>query len=634
MSGEKSVSSAAPTPFTIRALGVALAFIVVAAYATSFGGTWVYDDVPSIVHNAAIRHLGTAFAPASDGLPIAGRPLVSFSLALNYALSGTATWGYHLTNLAIHGAATLLLFGLVRRTLLGFGSGGGESGPTGIPGQRQVAAIGACGEAPTALAFVAALGWAVHPLQTEAVVYVVQRAESLMALFYLLTLYTFVRGLAAATRRRWWFGASIVACASGMATKEVMVSAPLLVLLYDRAWVSGNLACAWRARRRYYLGLAATWLVLLGLVLESGTRGGTAGFAGKVGPLGYALVQLRAHIVYFRLALWPHPLVFDYGVDRLPLQGAEWACGVVVAVAVAIILWRLWQNSAAGLLGFAYCAILAPSSSVVPVVTEMMAEHRLYLPLAALVVAGLAGAFNFTGRRLLVPAALAAAALAAMTAVRSRVYRSERALWLDTVAKQPVNARAHYNLARALADAGEVDGALHHYTAALQIRPEFPSAQANLADLLLQRGDSAGAQRHAAAALRLKPDLPEAHNALAGAFLLDGHIDDALREYGIAVKLRPADPDMRNNYGTALSRANRMPEALREYEAALRQSPDSPLLHFNLANTLARLGQFDRAAGEYEATLRLAPNYPRAADNLARVRMLQSTARGSRPPAP
>jgi protein O-mannosyl-transferase len=143
-----------------------------AAYANSFAGPWVFDDLTAIAGNATLRHLGTAWLPPGGGLPVSGRPLLNVSFAINYALTGSRVWSYHALNLLIHLSAALALMGIVRRTCLRLGR------------PARPAAI---------LAGSVALVWTVHPLLTEAVTYLSQRAESLAGLCYLLTLYGFIR---------------------------------------------------------------------------------------------------------------------------------------------------------------------------------------------------------------------------------------------------------------------------------------------------------------------------------------------------------------------------------------------------------------------------------------------------------
>ena len=367
-----------------------------AAYANSFSGAFVFDDLSTIRFNPAIRSLGAVWRQHSAlGLTTSGRPLAALSLALNYAISGTNAWSYHAFNLAVHLLAGLVLFAVVRRTLAG-------SGRIEYPGKGDIQPD------PVAVAFAAALLWTLHPLQTESVTYIGQRVESMMGLFYLLTLYCFIRGAgaeaafagtlaggkAAGRRRRFWFGLSWLACLFGMLSKEVMVSAPLLVLLYDRTFVSGSFRGAWRRHRGIFAWLAATWIPLACAVALTGNRGGTAGFGASVAWWRYALAQFPAIAHYLRLCFWPHPLVIDYGSD-LAIQAASVApSAIVLAALLAGVAFALVRRPAVGFLGVAFFAILAPSSSVVPVATQVMAEHRMYLPLAPVVVLAVIGFYR------------------------------------------------------------------------------------------------------------------------------------------------------------------------------------------------------------------------------------------------
>jgi hypothetical protein len=201
------------------------------AYATSFKGAFLFDDGVNIIENPNVRSLwpltGAMSAPSTSGLTT--RPIVCLSLALNYALCGYAVWGYHAFNLAVHLLAGLTLYGIVRRSLLS---------------ERLQARFG---EHAEVLAWAAATIWTVHPLQTESVTYIIQRCESMMGLFYLLTLYTVIRAIQS-RRVVAWSVAAVLCCALGMATKEVMVTAPVVVLLYDRAFGAGSLASALRLR--------------------------------------------------------------------------------------------------------------------------------------------------------------------------------------------------------------------------------------------------------------------------------------------------------------------------------------------------------------------------------------------------
>ena len=223
------------------------------AYHNSLRGPFVFDDVPAIRDNPTIHQLWPpwqALSPPQADNPVTARPVVNLSLAVNYALGGLNVWGYHVVNLAIHILGALVLYGVVRRTLL-------------CASLRE-----RYGDEARWLALAVALIWVVHPLQTESVTYLIQRTESLMGLFFLLTLYCVIRG-STSSGRRGWYAAAIVCCALGMGSKEVMVVAPLTVLLYDRAFLSGSFREALRARAALYAGLCGCWLVLVGLVASS-----------------------------------------------------------------------------------------------------------------------------------------------------------------------------------------------------------------------------------------------------------------------------------------------------------------------------------------------------------------------------
>lgn len=609
---------------------VALVTFGLMAYANSFWGPFVLDDTASIAENTSIRRLWPltrVLSPPADA-GVGGRPLTNLSLALNHAWGGLDVRGYHAVNLAIHLAAALTLFGLVRRTLQ-------------LPRTRTPAS-----EA-TFIAFATALLWLVHPLQTEAVTYLSQRTESLVGLFYLLTIYGGVRGTQSAAALRWrWL--AIAASAAGMATKEVMVTAPVLMLLYDRTFLAGSFREAWQQRRMLYVGLMATWLVLLFSLVDVHERG--VGYQ-ALNAWNYALIESRAVVLYLRLALWPSPLVFDYGMATPPALSAILPFAAATMTLVVATGFALWRRPVAGFLGATIFIVLAPTSSFVPVAGQPIAEHRMYLPLAAIAVAAAIAIHRAFGRYALAATLVVAGILATATWHRNRVYADPVLLWQDTVAKQPTNARAHAalgaaylekqrlplaiaalqeavrldpasadahnNLATALVDMNRSSEAVAHFSASLRLRPATASTHYNFGNALLSLGRTGEAIAQQQQALLLQPRFPEAECGLADALARAGRVDDSLQHYRTTLQLSPELAAAHYGLALALGQLGRVTEAIPHFEAALRAVPNSVEAHYNFGNLLFAAERYPDAALQFLAAVQLRPDFAEAHNNLA-----------------
>ncbi|MBI3011354.1 MAG: tetratricopeptide repeat protein [Candidatus Omnitrophica bacterium] len=548
------------------ALPLMVILIGVGVYHNSLLGQFVFDDYSCIVDNPKIRRpwplWETVSAPPETA--IAGRPVVAVSLAANYAAGRLEVWGYHAFNIMLHIVSGLLLLSILRRTLRG----------------RRLR--GRYGREAAWLALTATLVWMVHPLLTESVDYIIQRTELLMGFFLLLTLYSVIRGADAAHPQR-WHAAAVASCALGMASKEVMVVAPLLTLLYDRIFLSMSFRETFQRRGGLYVGLTLTWLVLA-VSVATGARVTTAGFGVQgLTPWDYVKTQCGVILQYLRLAFWPHPLVADYAdwpVAKTLLDVAPQALAIIVLVIAT--LWALRYRPAAGFLGAWFFGLLAPTSSVLPILTEVAAERRMYLPLAAVVTLIVVGGWDGL-RRLPVGdrwrRSLAAGlvtilvgTLGWVTIRRNEVYRSEVSLLRDVIAKRPTNARAHYNLGIALAEQGKAEEAGTHFVEALRLDPNYAEAHGNLGAVLAKQGKAEEAVDHYRRALRLNPSLAEAHHNLGIALAEQGRYEEAVEQFAQALALNPNIAQVgRNLEGMLRKRASR-PAAF----AADRSHPTKP----------------------------------------------------------
>ena len=271
---------------------------VTAAFYNSVWGVFLLDDVESVQRNPFIGRLwpitdAMSIPTWNSGITVDGRPVLSLTFALNRRLLGGGAMSFHVGNILIHLCAAFLLMGVIRRTLR----------------SRQFADRFSPDQAAW-IALACAVLWAVHPLHTASVTYLVQRAESLMGLFYLATLYCAIRGFSSPHRWR-WFSLAATACALGAGTKEVIASAPAVVLLWDVLFQTDSWRGALRRHWGLYAALACSWLVSASLV--AGTWGGRQTDFDTVNELEYGLSQPGVILHYLRLTVWPHPLVMTYG---------------------------------------------------------------------------------------------------------------------------------------------------------------------------------------------------------------------------------------------------------------------------------------------------------------------------------
>lgn len=550
------------------------------AYLNSLSAPFLFDDFFHIVQNHRIRDL------AQPAVVLGGtaRPLTALTLAVNYALGGLDVRGYHLFNLAVHLLAGLVLFGIIRRTARSAG-----------------------------LALAASLLWLIHPLQTQSVTYVIQRGESLMGLFYLLTLYCVIRK---------WHAAAVLACALGMLTKPVMVTAPLVVLIYDRIFLASSWKELLREHWKLYAGLAATWGLLL-LALANGPREyqGLAGMGvDQISPLAYLRTQPGVILHYLRLSFWPDPLILDY---QWPVSG--WREALLPAAAMLGLLgltaWGLLRRPAIGFLGVWFFLILAPTSSFIPIVDPAF-EHRMYLPLAAAILLFLLAWRKLAGgRRLLfwiLPLALAPAFLLG-TLRRNELYNNPAAFWEQQVTSRPGNVRAWVSYGVALQQAGKPLEARKAFQQALAIRPDSAVSRNNLADLLLREERLTEAEAEYKEALRLDPGMAMAHKGLGMTLHQMGRLEEAAAEYQEALRLNPVYADARLQLGLVRQAQGRPAEALAEYKEALRLDPREPAAYNNIGTLLFEQGQWEQAAALFRRALELKPDYPEARKNLGQT---------------
>jgi Tfp pilus assembly protein PilF len=527
---------------------IALCLAVALCYANSLDVPFLMDD----------------YQPGME-LDYTTRPLVWATFELNRAWSGAETWSYHVLNALVHLGCGFLLLAVLRRMLE-------RALPDAVAGARD------------GVAFVTTLLWLCHPLQTAAVTYLSQRAETMGAFFYLAVVYAFLRA-ASAARPLGWQVLAVLALALGFASKEIIATAPAMLYLYDALFVSPGVLAPLRRRPWFYAALALVTLALSVVyvappLLSKGSSSGI--YYPDFGPLEYARTQPGVILHYLRLVFWPHPLCFDPGwpIARTPAEYLPQSVLIAALLSATAVLLR--RRSWAGFASAAFFLVLAPTSSFVPI-RDPAFEHRVYLSLAAVLALVAVGGWQIVSRRSLragraLPAlsTVLVLALAALTVRRNQDYRSAVRLWQQTVELAPHHARAHDSLGGALLEAGRTEEAI----------PELLEA------------------------LRLDSNAGYVYMNLGIAYMRLEQVDRAIPFFRRAAELQ--DPQAASALGHALTLKGDHAGAAAWLQQAVQLHPDNARIHYRLAESLERLGYAGEAAQHFEIAGTLDPSLRRA----------------------
>ena len=555
---------------------VILGVSVSLAYINSFRVPLIFDDNVTLKENMSIRHLGdwltVLSAPTNPGL--AWRPFSNITFSINYAFGALNPLGYHVVNLIILIISGLTLYAILCRTLV----------------SRACKHFNLSGSISTLSASIAIL-WAVNPLLTQSVTYLSQRSESLSGLFYLLTLYFFLRGTQG--RPKLWYSFAIAASLLGAMSKEVIVTAPFIILAYDRTFITNSFKESIRSRLFLYLGLCATWIPLA-VIMHSISRTGAVGFGIGVSPFTYALTECKALCTYIRLCLFPYPLIFDRGREYLYTVWSALPYAIILISILTLGIVNFIKVKPLGFILFWFFVVLAPTSSFIPITEVPCAENRLFLPLIATITLFLCYLWSrVSSRNFTIINALLIIISIVSSYARNNVYQTEQSIWSDTLSKLPTNARAHNNLGLLLShDPSHRETALEHFKMALKIQPIYADAECNLGMLLaLDPKSQSEALAHYIKAIQYRPDLAEAHTNYANIIAsIPGKTLEAQSHYLTSLSIKPFSAETHNDYGALLANALHKPsEAMQHYETALNLSPNYADAHNNLANLLVTM---------------------------------------------
>jgi len=625
---------------------MAAAILVFLIYSNTLKGPFVFDGVRNIEKNQHIRLTEITMegmGRAGFQSPSSNRPVANISFALNYYFHRYNVFGFHIVNIIIHITTGLLLYLFLKSTL-------------------SLPAISSRYGQDRWIPLVTTVIWLVHPIQTQSVAYIVQRMNSLAALFYILSFWLFIKARLAEKKKKRlvFFSGSVTAGLLALGTKEVSATLPFFVFLYEWYFFQ-DLSKQWL--KRHLVRFCGLFLILgLVVLLYLGAHPFQtilSAYTFRDFTLAQrVLTEFRVVLFYISLLLFPCPsrlnLQHDFPLSYSLIMPATTLLSIsVIAGLIGLACYLAKKEPLVSFCILWFFGNLLIESSIIGL--EIVYEHRNYLPSMLAILIAVILIHRYIRPKWLMGAVLGAMILicALWTYQRNIVWSDDAVLWNDCVAKAPSYARprnnlgnvlvrqgkteaairqyrealrispnyadAHNNLGFALASRKKFQDAIDHYTMALQFKPNYVSAHFNLGNALNEVGKKKAAIAHYLEALRLNADYAKAHSNLANLLAERGETEAAITHYNKALRISPDYADAHNNLANLLAERGETEAAITHYNKALRISPDYADAHNNLGLALAGQKKFQDAIRCYREALRLNPEYAVAHYNLARA---------------
>lgn len=603
------------------------AILVFLIYSNTIGTPFILDDVANIQNNTHIRLTSLT----SGGITEAGfksrnkhRPVPYITFALNYYFHQYDVEGYHVVNILIHIITGILLYFLVKSTL-------------NLPTLRFKY------ETYKWLPLLTTLIWIVHPLHTQSVTYIVQRMNSMAAMFYVLSLFLYIKARIAERRSKKWtlFSACILSGLLALGSKENAATLPFFIVLCEWYFFQ-DLSKEWLKRHlRHFLVV----LLLIGLIafIYLGTNpweklASIRDFANREFTFTErVLTQFRVVIHYITLIIFPHPsrlnLDYDFPLSHSLIDPVTTLFSIVaIAGLIGLAIYLAKKERLLSFCILWFLGNLVIESSVIPL--GIIFEHRTYLPSMLVSLLAVSLGYRYIKPQWAKVSALCVVVVVTMvfsiwTYERNSIWSDEVTLWRDCVAKSPKKPRPRLNLAFALDRKGRLKEAFRHYYEALRIKPDFWEAHYDLARALVRQKRVEEGISHYYEVLRINPEFAEAHYNLGGALMGQERFEEAIRHYYKALEIKPDYAEAHTNLGIALERQGRPKEAIDHYSEALRIKPDFADAHYNLGNVLMHQGKSEQAMRHYYKTLRINPDYLGAHYNLGVALAMRGDRKGA-----
>ena len=641
---------------------ISLCVLGILVYSNTFHSPFQFDDEHRIIKNVSIRDLRDLETIWSY-FPTRFVPYLS--LAFNYHFNQLRVPGYHLVNLVIHLISGIAVWWFILLTF---------STPA-VKG-REIA------RHANHIAFLGSLIFVAHPVQTEAVTYIYQRTASLAALFYLGSLSLYVKARLLQNERAssripgFYYGSSMLAALLGMFTKESVATLPIMILLYEFYFLGdtpprllsprggGLRRGVCRVKKKVEWKYIVPFLIIMliipvTMIVSKSANVGmirtVAEGAGEISRGHYFLTQFRVMVTYLRLLFVPlnQNLDYDYSISETLWEMSTLACGCLLLLIIVsgVLLFPRYRLISFSI--FWFFLTLSVESSVIPL-KNVIFEHRLYLPVVGYSIFLPISIYHLCHKKLksrvvtaIVLTIITFYSILAYT--RNEVWKSEFALWDDTVNKSPGKARPYVNRSTAYAGLGlyeeaisdcnralsivpghevaynnrgvayekmgEFDRAISDFSQALSLNPDYARAYSGRGLAYLGRGELDKAISDFDQALRINPKYDEAYNNRAIVYGRKGEDDKAISDFSQALSVNPNYAKAYHNRGLAYLRREEFHKAILDFNDALRINPDYAKAYYNRGVVYLRRGEYDKAISDFDRALRINPNYADAYNN-------------------
>lgn len=616
-----------------------------------FGITFCqFDGLEGIVENPVIKDLhyfiepskGEDFKDYFEYTTFKRRYIGYLTFALNYKFHGLDVAGYHIFNLVIHIINSLLVYLLI---ILTFRSHFLRESKT-----RKYSIH---------IAVFAALLFAAHPIQTQAVTYIWQRVTSLTATFYLFSLLMYAKvrlmyeettssvrpGKGLKIKTVLYYLLSIISAVLAMKTKEIAFTLPGIIALYEIMFLKGTLKRRILCLIPFLLTMLIIPLSLMDVDRPIGELLGGISEASKetggVSRVNYLLTEFRVIVTYIRLIFMPVDQHIDY---VYPIYNSLFDPAVFLSFlllslifSLGIFLFYKYRNIAphSRLISFGifwFFITLSVESSIIPI-KDVIFEHRMYLPSAGVFVVFSTCSFTVLEKLkdrlpnidMYVTTALSliVVMLTGAAYARNTIWKDNLSLWMDAVEKSPKNARAYSSVCYAYRERKLFNEALEYCNTSIKLNPFYVRPYINRGIIYHTQGLVNKAVEQFQRAIEVKPDFPEAYYDLGIVYHYQGLYDDAIQQYRKALTLNPGYAEAYNNMGSAYKAKGNIDEAITLYQTAIKYKPESPGAHNNLGSALKAKGLIDKAIAEFRIALQLAPGHAQARNNLGAATMMR-----------